>query len=274
MLTPARRRVWAHDSLAADETSSPAVSPSHMRISPSNWRIHLAAPALGIVMMLATNGAPARAQVVAPPVVEHSERAASTFDVQNQGVTPLTVIIEPFAFWVDTLGEVHYSPFDSAGVTLKLSTMSLRLPPRATYSVSYEASARRLPAWFVVTSSFAGPRTQGLNVRLQLPHVVYLNQKEPLAREDVVVRSFVYDSVHKKVRFKIENVGSRLGRCSDGSVRGFGSEAQGVPSFPLFPHFIRWVEMPWPGSHAPERLELRFEKFSLQFTRQQFVAKG
>ena len=232
------------------------------------------ATALGVVMMLATDVAPARAQVVAPPVVEHSERAAATFDVKNQGVTPLTVIIEPFAFWVDTLGEVHYAPFDSAGVSLKLSTMSLRLPPRATYSVSYEATARRLPAWFVVTSSFAGPRTQGLNVRLQLPHVVYLNQKDALAREDVVVRSFVYDSVQKTVRFKIENVGGRLGRCTDGTVRGSGSEAQGVPSFPLFPHFVRWVEMPWHGSRAPERLELKFEKFTLQLTRQQFVAKG
>ena len=188
MLTPARRRVWAHDSLAADETSSPAVSPSHMRISPSNWRIHLAAPALGIVMMLATNGAPARAQVVAPPVVEHSERAASTFDVQNQGVTPLTVIIEPFAFWVDTLGEVHYSPFDSAGVTLKLSTMSLRLPPRATYSVSYEASARRLPAWFVVTSSFAGPRTQGDEVDLDKRSGAFRISIPTPARKAVIIK--------------------------------------------------------------------------------------
>ena len=216
----------------------------------------------------------AGAQLVAPPVVEHSQRAASAFEVGNQGVTPLSVILEPFAFWVDTLGEVHYAPFDSAGVSLKLSTMSLRLPPRATFSVSYEATARRLPAWFVVTSSFAGPRTSGLNVRLQLPHVVYLNQKEPLAREDIVVRAFLFDSTKKRIRFKIENVGTRLGRCNDGTVRSAGSDAIGVPSFPLFPHFFRWVELPWNAARPPERLELKFEKFTLQLTRQQFVAKG
>ena len=216
----------------------------------------------------------ASAQLVAPPVVEHSQRAASAFEVGNQGVTPLSVIIEPFSFWVDTLGEVHYAPFDSAGVSLKLSTMSLRLPPRASYSVSYEASARRLPAWFVVASSFAGPRTTGLNVRLQLPHVVYLNQKEPLGKEDIIVRAFVFDSANKRIRFKIENVGTRLGRCNDGTVRSAGSDVIGVPSFPLFPHFFRWVELPWNAQRPPERLELKFEKFTLQLTRQQFVAKG
>lgn len=216
----------------------------------------------------------ARAQLVAPPVVEHSQRAVSAFEVGNQGVTPLRVVLEPFSFWVDTLGEVHYAPFDSAGVSLKLSTMSLRLPPRASYSVSYEATARQLPAWFVVTSSFAGPRTPGLNVHLQLPHVVYLNQKEPLAREDIVVRAFVFDSARKRVRFKIENVGARLGRCNDGRVRSAGSDEVGVPSFPLFPHFFRWVELSWSAPRPPDRLELKFEKFTLQLTRQQFVAKG
>lgn len=216
----------------------------------------------------------AGAQLVAPPVVEHNQRAAATFEVGNQGVTPLSVVLEPFSFWVDTLGQVHYAPFDSAGISLRLSTMSLRLPPRATYTVSYEASARRLPAWFVVTSSFAGPRTTGLNVRLQLPHVVYLNQKEPLAREDIVVRAFVFDSVKRTVRFKIENVGVRLGRCNDGTVRSAGSDVSGVPSFPLFPHFVRWVELPWTAPRPPERLELKFERFTLQLTRQQFVAKG
>lgn len=214
------------------------------------------------------------AQLVSPPVVEYVARANSRFDVTNQGLTPMSVVIEPFAFWVDTLGEVHYASFDSAGVKLKLSAMSLRLPPRATYSVGYEASATKLPAWFVVTASFAGPRTQGLNVRLQLPHVVYLNQKESLHRDDIAVRAFVYDAAAKKVRFKIENISERLGRCNDGSVRSAGSDTKIVPSFPLFPHFFRWVELPWSASQPPERLELKFEGFTVQLTRRQLASKG
>ena len=259
------------------ETSAAAVSPLSMHTSPRchPYRAHAALLVFALAHLLCVTGASkSHAQVVAPPVIEHLERAAATFDVMNQGITPLTVVIEPFSFWVDTLGEVHYAPFDSSAVSLKLATMSLRLPPRATYSIAYEATARRLPAWFVVTSTFAGPRSTGLNVRLQLPHVVYLNQKEPLAREDISVRAFVYDSVHKKVRFKIENTGGRLGRCNDGSVRSGAGDAQPVPTFPLFPHFFRWIELPWTAPRPPAQLELKFEKFTLQLTRQQFVAKG
>jgi hypothetical protein len=228
-----------------------------------------------IATILALAATSARAQVVAPPVVEHAQRAASSFEVSNQGLTPLAVVLEPFSFWVDTLGEVHYAPFDSAGVQLKLSTMSLRLPPRATYAVQYEARSEKLPAWFVVTSTFAGPRTQGINVRLQLPHVVYLNQKEPLKQNEVVVHAFVYDAVAKKVRFRIENVGAKLGRCNEGTVRAAnGGDSQDVPSFPLFPHFVRWVELPWPSGRPPELLELKFEHFKVHVLRRTFVAKG
>jgi hypothetical protein len=232
-------------------------------------------PALLLLTLLALCAGRVDAQAVAPPVVEHVERAASAFEVANQGLTPVTVVMEPYAFWVDTLGEVHYAPFDTASINLRLATMSIRLPPRATYSVAYEANSKKgLPAWFVIASNFAGPRMQGMNVRLQLPHVVYLNQKEALPREDVVVRGFVYDSVQKKVRFKIENTGARLGRCNDGSIRSAGGENVIVPSFPMFPHFFRWVELPWTGSRPPERLELKFEKFTLQATRREFAAAG
>ena len=227
-----------------------------------------------ICLLVAIFARSGEGQLVSPPVVEYAAAAQSTFGITNQGLTPMSVVLEPFAFWVDTLGEIHYSAFDAGAVKLKLSTMSVRLPPRATYSVGYEASAAKLPAWFVITASFAGPRTQGLNVRLQLPHVVYLNQKEPLPREDVAIRAFVYDSAAKKVRFKIENVGARLGRCNDGSLRSAGSDVKAIPSFPLFPHFVRWVEIPWSASQPPERLELKFESFSLQVTRRQLASKG
>lgn len=230
--------------------------------------------ALGAAAVLAVSArGRLAAQVVAPPVVEYTERAVASFDIGNRGITPQWVVLEPFSFWVDTLGEVHYAPFDSTRVRLTLSTMSVRLPPRATYSVQYEARAAHLPAWFVVTASFSGPRTQGLNVRLQLPHVVYLNQKEPLAERDIVVRAFLYDAAARKVRFKIENLSDRLGRCADGRVRSARSDAQPVPSFPMFPHFVRWVELPWTAAAPPEQLELKFDQFTLHTTRRQVAGR-
>lgn len=232
---------------------------------------HMRTAAAALLLIAATRTV--GAQVIAPPVVEYDQRAASTFDVSNSGLRSLSVVIEPFSFWVDTLGEVHYTPFDTSRVKLELSTMSLRLPPRATYSVRYDAHADRLPAWFVVTASFAGPRTQGINVRLQLPHVVYLNQKEPLHERDVVIRAFAYDPEMRRARFKIENVSDRLGRCYDGAMRSARGDAKAIPSFPLFPHFVRWVELPWPAAAPPEQLELKFQEFSLHATRQQVAGR-
>ena len=59
--------------------------------------------------------------------------------------------------------------------------------------------------------------------------------------------------------------GYRLYQCGDGLWLFLGT---------LFPHFFRWVELSWTAPRPPERLELKFEKFTLQLTRQQFVAKG
>lgn len=208
------------------------------------------------------------AQVIAPPVVQYDERAtgaAAAFDVSNSGLHPVAVVLEPYSFWVDTLGEVHYTPFDTARVKLSLSTMSLRLPPRATYSVRYEARAAQLPAWFVITATFAGPTRPGLNVRLQLPHVVYLDQPEPLAEHDVAVQAFQYDAGGRSVRFKIANTSARLGRCTRGRVRADGS-SQPVPDFPLFPHFVRWVSLPWSAPRPPEQLELECGDFTVRAT--------
>lgn len=220
---------------------------------------------LATAAALALTAAPACAQVVAPPVVDYQERAsgpAASFDISNRGLRPVAVILEPYSFWVDTLGEVHYAPFDTSRVRLELSTMSLRLPPRSTYSVQYDARAPRLPAWFVITATFAGPPTRGLNIRLQLPHVVYLDQPQPLEASDVAIRAFQWDPGARTVRFKIVNTGDRLGRCTRGRVQAPG-HAQPVPDFPVFPHFMRWVIMPWNSPRPPEQLELSCGGFTL-----------
>ena len=241
-------------------------------ISRTSGLARLASRASRAALLGLTLGAPALdAQLVTTPVVEHEGRAISSFGVMNQGLAPLTAVFEAFSFMVDSLGNVVYQPFDSANVRLKLSSSSVRLPPRATFSVSYEATARALPAWFVVTSTFSRPRVQGLNVKMQLPHVVYLYQKQPLVRGDVVVHAFVYDSAAKRVRIKIENTSDRLGRMGRGTLR-VGDAEEAVPPFPLFPHFWRWVEVRWPHDRAPERGELRFADFVLKLEQPTAVA--
>ncbi len=204
------------------------------------------------------------AQSVSPPIAEHQERARSSFQLSNGTIFPLNVVLEVRGFQVTEQGEVIDAPLDTARVRVKLSAMSFRIPPRGTYTVFYEARADSTPAWFNILSAMTGARTEnGLNVRILLPHVVYLNQKQALHRDDVVVRAMEYDSAGGRVRLQLENMGPRLGRVIEVSAAREHAATQPGAGFPLFPHSRRWTEVPWADTLPPERLKIRFAKFTI-----------
>src|SRR6476620_12624499 len=133
---------------------------------------------------------PLPAQSVSPPIAEYQVRARSSFQLINSGIFPLSAVLEVHGFTVTEQGEVQDAPLDTTRLHIKLSAMSFRIPPRGTYTVFYEASADSLPAWFNIVSAMSGARTESaLNLRELLPHVVYLNQKEPLHKEQVAIRA-------------------------------------------------------------------------------------
>lgn len=207
----------------------------------------------------------AGAQTVRPAVTEYAAQARGKFDLVNETLFPMTVVLEPRGFHVDERGELADLPFDTSNVELRLSAMSFRIPPLATYTVHYEARAKQLPAWFMVLSAMSGARTaSGLNVRIELPHVIYLLQKEPLKREAVALRGFTFDSTTRKAILDLENTSPSLGRvlASELSAEGRGKTPFG--GFPLFPLSRRRVEVPWEGSTEPDKVMLRFANFTLE----------
>src|SRR4030095_9470040 len=116
---------------------------------------------------------------------------------------------------------------------VKTSAMSFRSPPRETYTVFYEATAKSFPAWFLISSTLTGARTQtGLNVRIELPHVVYMLQPQPLRKSDVAISAFEYDSVTKRARVELENTGTSLGRVLSSEVSVNGRKAIPGGAFP------------------------------------------
>ena len=204
------------------------------------------------------------AQTVSPPIAEYQERARSSFQLINSTIFPLSVVLEVHGFTVTEQGEVQEVPLDTAKVRVKLSAMSFRIPPRQTYTVFYEATADSVPAWFNIVSAMTGAKTDnGLNVRILLPHVVYLNQKEPLKKEQVALRSIVIDSASGKLRVQLENLGPNLGRVQQvNATAGKTTSAPGA-GFPLLPHMLRWTEVDWPAGPSPERLTVRFARFTM-----------
>lgn len=207
------------------------------------------------------------AQSVTPPIAEYQERARSSYRLSNETLYPLNVVLDVHGFRVTEQGEVVEVPLDTTQLHLKLSAMSFRIPPRGSYTVFYEANADSLPAWFNIVSAMTGARTDnGINVRILLPHVVYLNQKQRLAERDVVVRALEVDSASGRVRVQLENVSPRLGRVLEVSASDGRDRTASGAGFPLFPHSVRWVDAPWTGQDAPSRVTVRTAKFTLDTT--------
>ena len=207
---------------------------------------------------------PLAGQSVSPPIAEYQERARSSFQLHNSSLFPLTVVLEVRGFRITEQGEVVDVALDTSRVHVKLSAMSFRIPPRGSYRVFYEATGDSLPAWFNILSAMSGTRTEsGLNVRLLLPHVVYLNQKQPLKKNEVAIRSLEYDPGSKKARIQLENLGPHLGRVLQVNVTDGHTTSGPSGGFPLFPRSRRWTEVPWDGAAPPSRLVVRFARFSL-----------
>jgi hypothetical protein len=208
---------------------------------------------------------PLSAQTVRPAVVEYPNQARGKFELVNESLFPLTVVLEPRGFHVEPTGELIEEPLDTTRVKVKISAMSFRIPPRETYTVFYEATTKAFPSWFLISSTLTGARTQtGLNIRIELPHVVYMLQPQPLRRADVAVHAFEFDTVAKRVRVELENTSAALGRVLSSEVSASGAKTIPAGAFPLFPHSRRTLEIPWSGDATPERLVLRFANFTVE----------
>lgn len=202
------------------------------------------------------------AQTVSPPVVEYQQKADGQLVLTNNSLTTYVVVVEPKSFSINREGRDIFRPLDPS-VHLKLSSMSFKLLPKQSYTVFYSATSDTLPAWFTVYSTFSqlqhGP---GVNLRIMLPHTVYLYQKTPLAKSAVKLTDALYDPDKKVVSFDVENVSSAYGRVRSSEARA-GHETVEMSGFPLLPNSPRHVEAAWTGKVAPEQVHLHFDNFDL-----------
>jgi len=207
----------------------------------------------------------ARAQTVRPLIAELSNPAKGRVEYVNDSDTPLNVVLSARSFSVSETGEISYRALDP-GIHLKLSSTSFRIQPHDSYFVFYEAKTDSSIAWFVIYAGFSGFafRTQnGMNVRLELPHTVYLLPKEPLDKSQVAITRADFDPDARKVLVEVENKGDYFGRAMHTFVTASRQKAEG-PGFPVFPHSKRRIEVPTPDMQRPEAVVVDFERFKLE----------
>jgi hypothetical protein len=225
--------------------------------------------AAGAILLFLANAA-VSAQTVRPVIDELvGTTVKGRIEYLNDGLTPLNVVLEPKSFTVSETGEVSYRPLD-ATVHLKLSSSSFRIQPQQTFYVFYEASAPQTPTWFVIYASFTGfafRTAQGMNVRLQLPHTVYMLPKQSVEKSDLHVVRAELDATQNKVTVEVENTGNNFGRIIQTQLL-YAKKKQDAQGFPIFPHSKRVLEIPLEqkaeGENVPVEIALELEKFKLQ----------
>ena len=211
----------------------------------------------------------AHAQTVRPVINELSNPAKGRVEYVNDSLTPLNVVLEAKSFSVSETGEISYRPLD-ANIHLKLSTTSFRIQPQQTYYVFYEASTTSSPAWFVIYANFSGfpfRTAQGMNVRLQLPHTVYLLPKQQVEKSEVQIARAELNAEQNKVVLEVANSGSNFGRVLETQLL-YSKKKQEAPGFPIFPHSKRILEVPLDakaeGENVPVTVLLTFQNFKVE----------
>lgn len=218
---------------------------------------------------LAISCATSLAQTVRPVISELGNPAKGRVEYVNDGLTPLNVVLEPRSFTVSEKGELSYRPLDPS-IHLKLSATSFRIQPQQTYYVFYEATSPQSPAWFVIYAAFSGfpfRTAQGMNVRLELPHTVYLLPKHSVTKPEVHIERAELSRSEDKVRLEVENTGDNFGRVLETQLL-YTKKKQEAPGFPIFPHSKRIFEIPLDekaeAENVPVDYVLQFQNFKVE----------
>jgi len=144
--------------------------------------------------------------------------------------------------------------------------MSFRVGPKQDYFVFYKANADKLPNWFSIYANITGPHTQeGIQVRLELPHTVYLLGKKPGQANDIAWIQAVStsDSTKPKIEAAVENRGTDVTRVRQVEVTS-ASGRQSYDGFPLFPGQRRQINLEWEQPGVPQHIQLKFEHFKAE----------
>lgn len=204
-----------------------------------------------------------RGQTVEPVIVEYQGKGEGRITLTNTAEVPVAVVLDAKSFTIGPDGNGIFRPLDEA-IHLRLSATSARVMPHEKFYVFYSVAADHLPAWLTIYATFSPLRRgQTMELRVMLPHTIYLYQKDRLTEGDVHVSAARFDPREHKVICTLENESSRLARVQAVKVTGGREEASGA-GFPFLPGVERQVEIAWTAASAPNEIQFQFEGFRVK----------
>jgi hypothetical protein len=203
------------------------------------------------------------AQTIQPLIAEYVVKADGKFEIANDTLTPMAIVLEPKSFSIAEDGRGIYRPLDP-GIHVKLSDTSFLLQPKETSYVFYKVTADQLPAWFTVYASFSPIHPgEGLRVRVMLPHTVYLYQKKPIDKDSIHIKDSGYRAGSQTVECDLHNEGPALVRVQEVRVVSGKTTVQAA-GFPLLPGGTRHLAIDWKENVPPQFLLLHFPRFDVK----------
>jgi hypothetical protein len=219
-----------------------------------------------VVLLALALTAKAGAQSVDPPIaVLDGAHVRGSIVINNPTIFPFSYVLEPKQFTVACGGDVAFAELDTARIHLRLSSMSGRLAAKQRATIFYEVTADSVPSWFAIVVGFYGSKPeQGLNVKMEIPHIVYLMQRDKVRADELAITSAVFEPLDKRLRIRVENHSSKLTRISElVGIAGNGKEYS-IDACPLFPNTTREFVFAWPDASLPVKVIARFAGFSIE----------
>ncbi len=207
----------------------------------------------------------AQGQTIQPVLSEYRGQASGRFELTNDSFYPLNVVLEPKSFAVSEDGEITYGPLDG-DIQVKFSATSFRIPPKQSLSVAYQATASKLPAWFVVYAGMTGlpvRTSSGMNIQVLLPHTVYLLPKKDASKKELKIVNASFDTTRKVVSLELESESDSLARVLATEVHA-GKKKMEAEGFPIYPHKHRRLDVPWQEDGVPQIAVFTLRNFKIE----------
>lgn len=154
-----------------------------------------------VLLILCAVAISGNAQTVSPLVVECSLKCRGQFTVDNHTLVPFTVLIDPQTF---TLKEnvqdptPVYKALDLNVVGVKVSDIAARIPPKGRHTFVYNLTCAKEPCLVTFWSGMiVGHTTQGVAVKVNLAHTVYMCTKQKGCRAQVFKQAGIVEVSHK-----------------------------------------------------------------------------
>jgi hypothetical protein len=162
-----------------------------------SWRNHREAllkvltKRLKVLLVLLLLTATAHSQTISPVTSEYGgKKAVGSFSIRNDGLIPITAVVEPPQSLSVINGKLQLRPTDH-GVYLTLAEMSARIGAKQSHQFDYKLTCDVKPCAVATFVTITGPHaTNGLAVAIHLPHTAYFCQKQKGCRASIIGQVF------------------------------------------------------------------------------------